>query len=185
MVVQHNKWAGLMSNASPYALPPGAATVQVNLTTEVPGQLTSRGGMLPVRFASAQPELLDIYPYESSGKTYLVGLTSQGHLVSLESPASGEDSVPVEPSLTVSAGEVAASYTYRYVDGAYGAVQDVPPGPPPGSGLLNTLNGSADAVYLVDAENLCEENDVSAFDGGTAPTSRVPPSVPPSGLCEL
>lgn len=185
MAVQHNKWAGLMVNASPYALPPGAATVQVNLTASVPGQLTTRGGMLPVKFVEKASELIDLYPYEAEGKTYIVALTKGGRLLALHSPAAGEDAVPTEPALTVAPGEVSASYTYRYVDGSYGGVEDVPPGPPPGSGLFSTLNGSADPQYRVDAENKCEEDDVDLFDGGKASTTQVPPTVPPSGLCEI
>ena len=40
-----NKWLGLIQAASPYAVPPGAATEQVNAMSLTPGQLTVRGGM--------------------------------------------------------------------------------------------------------------------------------------------
>lgn len=39
------KWAGLITNASPYALPGGACVSQVNLQCLKPGQLQSRGGL--------------------------------------------------------------------------------------------------------------------------------------------
>ena len=39
------KWGGLVTQASPYAIPPGGSTQQVNFTLAKPGQLTSRGGM--------------------------------------------------------------------------------------------------------------------------------------------
>lgn len=185
MTQKHAAWAGMMSNASPYALPPGAAVSQVNLTTSVPGQLTTRGGMLPIRFATRPYQLVDIYPYEKNGRTFIIGLTVEGYLVSMHSPAEGEDAVPIEPDLSVVGGEVRTSYTYRYVDGTYGDVEDFPPGPPPGSPLISTLDGSATPAYLVDAETKCGDDDVSSFDGGRAATSRVPPTVPPSGLCEL
>lgn len=39
------KWAGLATNVSPYALPPGAAVTQVNVQCINPGQVTVRPGM--------------------------------------------------------------------------------------------------------------------------------------------
>lgn len=39
------KWAGLATNVSPYAIPPGAAVTQVNLQCLSPGQLNVRSGM--------------------------------------------------------------------------------------------------------------------------------------------
>jgi hypothetical protein len=47
-----DKWAGLVTNASPYAIPPGAAVTQVNLQILSPGQLTVRPGTASVSFAS-------------------------------------------------------------------------------------------------------------------------------------
>lgn len=39
------KWSGLVTNASPYALPGGACVVQDNLQCLKPGQIQCRGGM--------------------------------------------------------------------------------------------------------------------------------------------
>lgn len=39
-----DKWSGLVTNASPYALPVGAAVTQVNLQVLAPGQVTVRPG---------------------------------------------------------------------------------------------------------------------------------------------
>lgn len=47
-----DKWAGLVTNASPYAIPPGAAVTQVNLQVLSPGQITVRPGTAAVSFAS-------------------------------------------------------------------------------------------------------------------------------------
>lgn len=47
-----DKWAGLVTNASPYAIPPGAAVTQVNVQIIAPGQLTPRPGLAAVSFAS-------------------------------------------------------------------------------------------------------------------------------------
>lgn len=46
------KWAGLVTNASPYSLPPGAAVTQVNLQCISPGQVTVRPGLSAVSFSS-------------------------------------------------------------------------------------------------------------------------------------
>ncbi len=43
-----SRWGGLLTNVSSYSVPPGGATQQVNFTLQVPGQLTSRGGMREV-----------------------------------------------------------------------------------------------------------------------------------------
>jgi hypothetical protein len=47
-----DKWAGLVTNASPYAIPPGAAVTQVNLQVIVPGQVSLRPGTAAVSFTS-------------------------------------------------------------------------------------------------------------------------------------
>lgn len=44
-------WKGLVTNASPYSLPPGAAVTQVNLQCLVPGQLNVRPGHSAVTFS--------------------------------------------------------------------------------------------------------------------------------------
>jgi hypothetical protein len=46
------EWGGLATNASPYAIPPGAAVTQVNLQVLVPGQLSVRPGTAVVTFAT-------------------------------------------------------------------------------------------------------------------------------------
>lgn len=43
---------GLLTNASAYAVPPGGAVRQWNLTNSVPGQLTSRGGTRSAQFTA-------------------------------------------------------------------------------------------------------------------------------------
>ena len=39
------RWAGLVTNASPYALPPGAAVTQVNVQVISPGRAAVRDGV--------------------------------------------------------------------------------------------------------------------------------------------
>jgi hypothetical protein len=47
-----DKWKGLVTNASPYAIPPGAAVTQVNFQCVRPGELTSRFGQTSVTFTT-------------------------------------------------------------------------------------------------------------------------------------
>lgn len=51
-MISIEKWAGLVTNASPYALPPGAAVTQVNLQVVAPGQVVVRPGTAAVSFTS-------------------------------------------------------------------------------------------------------------------------------------
>lgn len=46
------KWPGLVTNASPYAIPSGAAVTQVNVQVIVPGQINVRPGMVTVSWSS-------------------------------------------------------------------------------------------------------------------------------------
>jgi hypothetical protein len=54
-----NKFLGLIQAASPYSVPPGAATEQVNAMSLTPGQLTVRGGMKTI--ATATSRLLEMW----------------------------------------------------------------------------------------------------------------------------
>ena len=47
------RFGGLVTYASPYAVPPGGAVSQVNLTCAVPGQLTTRGGVKALEYTGA------------------------------------------------------------------------------------------------------------------------------------
>lgn len=47
-----DKWAGLVTNASPYSIPVGAAVTQVNLQILNPGQVTVRPGLVNVSFTT-------------------------------------------------------------------------------------------------------------------------------------
>lgn len=113
------QWAGLVTNASPYAIPEGAAVEQTNLSSAIPGQLTSRGGMRPVAFTSgsASSGALDIYPYVFSNSVRLLALTPSGDVVALATPSYGTaPSSPVSPSLSPSAGQVQSSYVGVFHD---------------------------------------------------------------------
>lgn len=120
-------WAGLVTNASPYAVPPGAAVEQVNLTTVTPGQLTSRGGMRPVAFAvpnvtpttfaDATQEMRDCYPYVFGNAVKVLALNASGEVVVRDTPAFGTAMTPPsEPSLTPSNGQVQSNYVGSFYD---------------------------------------------------------------------
>lgn len=46
-----DRWPGLVTNASPYAIKPGAAVQQVNLQIISPGQIAVRPGTAAVSFS--------------------------------------------------------------------------------------------------------------------------------------
>lgn len=54
------KWAGLVTNASPYAIPAGAAVTQVNLQVLNPGQMRVRPGTVVVSWATHSGSTLPI-----------------------------------------------------------------------------------------------------------------------------
>lgn len=112
-------WAGLVTNASPYAIPAGAAVEQTNLVTSTPGQLASRGGMRPVSFGGAAPEIRDCYPYVFSNAVKLLVLDAAGQIQALTTPAYGTAlSSPIDPTLSPSSGQVQSSYTGTFYDHA-------------------------------------------------------------------
>lgn len=51
MIVIDN-WKGLVTNASPYAIPAGSAVTQVNFQCIRPGELTARNGQTEVTFTT-------------------------------------------------------------------------------------------------------------------------------------
>ena len=184
-----DSWKGLVTQASPFALPAGAAVEQVNLTTNIPGKLAVRGGMRVVASLPAVAGVLDVYPYEYDGKVYLLSLTAAGELIATESPAYGPETPrAVEPQLSVTQGQVATSYTQRYLDGSGGAATDPSPAAPGSETRISLLYGGAASTaswtYRVNANDLCAgAGKTDAFSAGTAATATVPPSLTPSNLC--
>lgn len=45
-------WKGLVTNASPYSLPPGGAVSQINFQCRRPGELSARNGQTGVTFTT-------------------------------------------------------------------------------------------------------------------------------------
>lgn len=78
-----DKWPGLVTNASPYALPPGAAVTQVNLQVISPGQLTVRPGVTAVSFASHTAGTLPIvaaFRYQGSTTETVLYQSADGQI---------------------------------------------------------------------------------------------------------
>lgn len=112
------KWAGLVSNASPYILPSGACVAQDNLHCRTPGQVTARGGMRLIAFDVGSPnDAVDLYPILDAGACKLVTLSSNGEVVVLEGPdMAAAPATPAEPTLAPGPGQVVSSYTGRFYD---------------------------------------------------------------------
>lgn len=182
-------WGGLITNASPFALPVGAAVEQVNLAADVAGQVYTRGGMWPVAFAAtsqASGPFVDCHPYAHDGQSWLLCMKTDGSLVALAGPAYGEPpDAPLEPQLSANNG-MASSYTMRYVVDAVDA-QPQAPQPDPAA-LVSALTGgkasTSSWTYAANANSLCAgASKQSHFVGGVAGTTVFPDSTSPSELC--
>ena len=85
MSIRINKWAGLVSYASPYFLPPGGAVEQVNACCLLPGQLTVRGGMEKV--GDADGVVLEMWGFTSGPNTdRLFVFTDDGEITVQDAP---------------------------------------------------------------------------------------------------
>ena len=139
-----DQWAGLVTKASPYILPPGAAVEQVNLALTVPGQLTTRDGMRKVVCTASASDVLDCFPYDHNGTTILLALTASGELVALPSPAYGpETPAPSEPPLTLTSSQTGTTYTQRFVAGQ---TTEPPPPQPPAADYVGELFGGSSST---------------------------------------
>ena len=113
--MQPMQWPGMITNASPHAIPPGATVDQMNLGTEVAGQLTSRGGMRLVSSAGGSG-VFDVHGYVNGGYYYAIYLTSQGGIGKMKGPGYGSvTSGAADPSLTATGKQSATSYTQKCV----------------------------------------------------------------------
>lgn len=114
-MIQIEKWAGLVTNASPYAIPPGATVEQVNVQCLVPGQLTVRPGMQPVTMPQAVPAgvtVIKAFRYQHGIDEHLVYQTSDGAIYSTQIAAQVTPAgAPPSPPTIVSALAGVASMT--------------------------------------------------------------------------
>lgn len=80
-----DKWAGLVTNASSYSIPPGATVQQVNLQCLVPGKLTVRPGMTTINFTSGDSTsspVVSAFRYQNGTAEHLVYQDLDGRIYS-------------------------------------------------------------------------------------------------------
>ena len=85
-----DKWAGLVTNASPYALPPGAAATQVNLQILNPGQVSVRPGLVHVSWTThnaGNAPVVKIVNFQHSTLPQVVYQNSSGGIYVAKGPA--------------------------------------------------------------------------------------------------
>lgn len=184
-----DSWAGLVTNASPFALPPGAAVEQVNLTTSVPGKLQSRGGMRAISFSGTSAgSVVHSHAVQLGSYSVIIAQREDGSVVLLENPAAAALAAQGhDPQLAAEAGQVVTSYTYRYLDGRYGSAQDAPE-PVRSNPNVEALDGGESDTsqwpYRLDSVAGCPvSGKLSVVDGGTSRDDELPPDVQESELC--
>lgn len=102
-MIRIDKWAGLVTNASQYSIPPGASVEQVNLQCLVPGQMTVRAGMqtMPVR-SIAPASIVAAVRYEHNSIEQIVFQDAAGDIyssVAVAAPLSVAASLPGATSI--------------------------------------------------------------------------------------
>jgi hypothetical protein len=68
------KWQGLVTNASPYTIPPGSAVTQVNLQVISPGQVSVRPGTTSLSFSthsSTNLKIVRMFRYQSQSEVVI------------------------------------------------------------------------------------------------------------------
>lgn len=182
-----DQWAGLVTKASPYIIPVGAAVEQVNLSPAIPGQLTTRDGMRRIIGLTDFTNIIDCYAFDFGGRSVIVALRTNGDLVAIESPAyAAEPAMPVEPIFGIQSDQIGATYTNRFVQGP--ASETLPPAPA-ASPYVSELTGQSASVstptYMVRAGDTVTGNTASIYDGGTASTPEFNPEITTTQLPAL
>jgi hypothetical protein len=116
-VINIEKFAGLVTNASPYAIPPGAAVTQVNVQCISPGQLNVRPGLQAYTLSStvsATQPVVSAFSFQHAGGSIVVYQDAFGRVFSSRATAvdggSSLTGVPSAPrALTATAGSASVS----------------------------------------------------------------------------
>ena len=187
--MENEQWLGLVTNASPYTIPPGAAVQQINAKTDKPGQLASRGGMVPVNTQSGRVSPTDIHSVVVGEESYLFATTSEG-LVLYQTPAAGDvEGYAQTPAVEDNEAVSVTNYLLHYYAGGVSEGVDTPE---PDATTDNVLFGgyatTTDYIRCVDANyDHCLENNPSAYDefiAGTAYTTSWEPPIIVDEICE-
>ena len=171
--MRFEKWGGLLTYASPYSVPPGAAVTQINLTCSYMGQLTVRDGMQPLRFSNGSvSQCVDVSAYSYQGLSKLLVLDETGQLqvldaVDRDSPL-GE---PYLPSLPYAGDEIHVGYDYRWNEGGEAVVDGTLYYAAIWGGRAGTRSwpatADANAPY-------CGDGKIQVFAGGRAQSTYTP-----------
>ena len=130
--------------------------------------------MRRVEVVGGAPVMLDCFPYERGGKTWLIVQQPSGGIVSLESPAYGwAASDAMEPSLATQAAITSTSYTYRYVTGSEDPSSFPPPSQDTGiSQCPDAMDGglapTASWTFVADATQCNATQPWDQLEGGSA-----------------
>lgn len=187
--MENEQWLGLVTNASPYSIPPGAAVQQINAQTDRPGQLASRGGMIPVNTESGRVSPTDIHSVVVGEASYLFATTSEG-LVLYQTPAAGEvEGYAQTPAIEDNEAVSVTNYLLHYYAG--GVVEGTET-PAPDFTTDNVIYGGEAAtdnhVRCVDANfDHCDMDFPSIYDevgGGSAYTTSWEPPIIVDEICE-
>jgi hypothetical protein len=76
-------WRGLVTNASPYALPIGAAVTQSNFQCRKPGELSARNGQTSVSIAThagTTVPIVEMFRAPLSGVESVIYQNASGHI---------------------------------------------------------------------------------------------------------
>jgi hypothetical protein len=82
-MISIDKWAGVVTNASPYTIPAGAMTRQTNLQCLSPGVLQCRPGTQAVTVADPTTSpVVSMYRYQQGAQEHVMFQDSQGRIFS-------------------------------------------------------------------------------------------------------
>lgn len=194
--MSETNWSGLITNASPFVIPVGGAIEQVNLCSDTPGQIYSRGGMASVSVIGQMTTVRDVHAYESDGEVLLVAITPDGLAVATSPAVQQEVEPPLDPLLLSVSGSTETNYLFRYRTSGDDPQPPLPPpdgggtdGPPAGT-IIQLITGGSAATpeevfpFYVDANNQCDqENPIDHFLGGLSGEDFSSASLDASRLC--
>lgn len=120
-MINIEKFAGLVTNASPYAIPPGAAVTQVNVQCLSPGQLSVRPGLQAYTLAStvsATQPVVASFSFQHAGGSVVVYQDAVGNIFSGKATQSdgtpsltGVPSAPLNITATAISGSAAVDWS--------------------------------------------------------------------------
>jgi hypothetical protein len=167
-----DKWGGLLTYASPYAVPAGAAVSQINLTCSFMGQLTVRDGMQPLKFAEGSvTQCVDVGSYSYQGVPKLLVLDEAGGLSVLDAPDRDAPlGAPYLPSLPFSGDQIHVGYDYRWNENG----DDVVDGTKYFDTIFGGYAGTKTWPGSVNANASCGGTTVTHYFGGRANSVYTP-----------